>query len=280
MWSNYHTHSLYCDGENGIQEIASSSNKLISFGFFSHAALPFHSDWCMQAEAFDNYLKDIRDVQKDFHHKQIYSGLEVDYIPKLISPSTYKARVDYTIGSIHFVDQYPDGEHWEIDGSYLTFTQGLEKIFYNNIKDAVTRYYELTQEMITHSCPTILGHLDKIKIQNKHTQHFHETENWYREIIHTTIDCIKKSEVIVEVNTRGLYQKKSSSTYPSPWILELLQEKKIPITLISDAHLKEDLTNLFTETATMLYGLGFRHLSIMLDGEWQQKKFNEYGIIR
>lgn len=280
MWSNYHTHSAYCDGKNGIHEIASSSHEVMSLGFSSHAPLPFHKSWCMRTSALENYLADIHYLQKYFHRAEIYSGLEVDFIPNLISPNTFKHKVDYTIGSIHFVDQLPDGDPWEIDGAHNVFREGLETIFHNNIRDAVARYFQLTCEMVEQTCPTILGHLDKIKIQNKHSSLFQESETWYRDIIRSTIASIKKSGVIVEVNTRGLYQNKSDTTYPSPWILQLLHEQQIPITLSSDAHVKDDLTNQFKETATLLYGLGFRSLSVLLDGEWKEKTFNEHGIIQ
>jgi hypothetical protein len=43
-----------------------------------------------------------------------------------------------------------------------------------------------------------------------------------------TIDALKGTDIIVEVNTRGLYQKKSLTTYPSPWVLVLLKTAGIP----------------------------------------------------
>lgn len=140
------------------------------------------------------------------------------------------------------------------------------------------RYFELTREMIEHSGPEVIGHLDKIKIQNINNKFFDESENWYQEEIKKTIEVIRKSGGIVEVNTRGIYQKKSATTYPSPWILELLLQKNIPVTISSDAHHADDLINQFPETALLLKKIGFNKITILSDNTWIPFTFNEKGI--
>lgn len=274
MWSNLHTHSTYCDGKASLPEIISVaiSNKMISLGFSSHAPLPFISPWCMKKEKLASYLAEIHQLRKNHSSLQIYSGLEVDYVPGKISPHDFRNQLDYTIGSIHFVESFPDGRGWEIDGTHASFKEGYELIFKKDIRAVIARYFELTREMIYKSCPTILGHLDKIKIQNKFHPYFDESENWYRNEVLKTIQVIKTSGVIVEVNTRGVYQNKSTTTYPSPWILDLLHQHHIPITLSSDAHHQDDLINQFPETAGMLLSIGFREISNLVEGIWQATK--------
>src|SRR5207253_402222 len=125
-----------------------------------------------------------------------------------ISPATFASRLDYTIGSVHFVDEFPNGSGWEIDGPYNEFLSGLEKIFHNDMKAAVTRYFELTRKMVKESAPNIVGHLDKIKIQNKEQSQFDERDNWYRTAVKDILSAIRQAGCIVEINTRGLYQGK------------------------------------------------------------------------
>ena len=279
MWFNYHTHSNYCDGKASLQEILmhAESMNLVSLGFSSHAPLPFECKWSMKKEKLDEYLLGIRSLKKSKNHLQVYAGLEVDYIPDVIGPNDYSGVLDYTIGSIHFVDNY-GRTRWEIDGVHHLFLEGLEKIFNNNIQNAISRYFELTREMIANSCPTIIGHLDKIKMQNIDQKLFKETDSWYQHEVKKMIDAIAKSDSIVEVNTRGIYQKKSSTTYPSPWILEILSKRKIPVTISSDAHHPDDLVNHFEDTAHLLKEIGFRKISALIDGRWASFEFNEYGI--
>ncbi|MBA4145313.1 MAG: histidinol phosphatase [Cytophaga sp.] len=280
MWTNYHCHTHYCDGKNSIREMISAAHEqsLISLGISSHAPLPFDSPWCMKGDQLDPYLSEMDFVRRDFRSVQVYKGLEIDFIPSLISPDDFKSQLDYTIGSVHFVEQFDDGRKWEIDGAHSHFLEGYERIFRKDIKAVIRRYYELTRQMVEETQPGIVGHLDKIKIQNSFTPLFDESAKWYQEEIHKTLDVIAKTESTIEVNTRGIYQKKSDTTYPSPWVLEQIHQRQIPITLSSDAHHAKDMINLFPEMAITLNQIGFKKICILLDGRWQQVAFDEHGI--
>jgi histidinol-phosphatase (PHP family) len=281
MWSNFHTHSRYCDGKSELTEYAwqASASGMVSLGFSSHAPLPFDCAWCMKAERLPDYLDEINTLQVLYPSLEFYKGLEVDFIPGKISPGTFGSQLDYTIGSVHFVDAFADGRHWEIDGPFASFREGLQSIFSGDIRAAVSRYFELTREMLKISPPTILGHLDKIKIQNVRGHFYEESDSWYRRELEKTIDTIASSCCIVEVNTRGLYQKKSPTPYPSPWILKALQKREVPVTLSSDAHHPDDLFNAFASSATLLNEIGFTKLTILRHGRWRPYDYNEYGII-
>lgn len=280
MWSNFHTHSVFCDGKGEMTDFIDEARRLgmISLGFSSHAPVPFECKWTMKKENLPGYLAETDKLKRETNDLEIHTSLEVDFIPGIVSPADYQARLDYTIGSIHFVDTLPDRRPWEIDGPHNTFLEGLGQIFRNDIRAAVTRYQELTREMVSTSGVTIVGHLDKIKIQNLRGDHFQESDLWYRQEILKTLDLIREVGCIVEVNTRGLYQKKSMTPYPSPWILELILEKKIPLTISSDAHYPQDLINQFAETAQLLAALGFKKLWTRREGTWQEFEFTENGF--
>lgn len=250
----------------------------MSIGFSSHAPLPFNRPWAMKAERLPEYLATINSLRTKQPPLEVYSGLEVDYIPNKISPAKYSSQLDYTIGSIHFVDQYADGRPWEIDNTYDVFLQGLQNIFHNNVQEAICRYFALTREMIQESEPTIVGHLDKIKMHNRNHSFFQEDDPWYRNEIMETLKVISKAGTIVEVNTRGIYQRKTQETYPSKWILELIHQMEIPITLSSDAHHPDDLITSFAETAHVLRNIGFVAINTLHEGKWKPLAFNEYGI--
>lgn len=275
-------HSTYCDGKSELMDYVDQARKLnmISIGFSSHAPVPFPTKWCMKAERFDDYLTDIEKIKKSNPFVEIYEGLEVDFIPTMTSPNLFRDKLDYTVGSIHFIENFPDGTPWEIDGTHTLFLKGYSEIFNSNIQEVITRYFHLTREMITTACPSIVGHLDKIKIQNPGYKFYKETDAWYRDEVKKTIDLIHSSGSIVEVNTRGIYQKKTDTTYPSPWILELLHQKNIPVTISSDAHHSDDIINQFPETALLLKKIGFKTISILSEGAWKPFSFDEHGVIR
>ncbi|MEJ7644411.1 MAG: histidinol-phosphatase [Chryseolinea sp.] len=282
MWTNFHMHSKYCDGKGELKDYVQQAIewRMPSIGFSSHAPLNFPCSWCMKSDMLDSYLDELEFIKASTPELQIYKGLEIDFIPGVISADDFRQKLDYTIGSIHFVDTFPDGRPWEIDGSHTTFLEGLEKIFHGNSRAAFTRYFELTRQMIDDACPTVVGHLDKIKIQNIENKFFHEDDAWYQEQLNLTIEKISTHGAIVEVNARGLYQGKSTSSYPSPWILKKLLNRNVAVTLSSDAHHPSDLINRFPELAKQLLDTGFTKLSILHDGSWKPFSFNVHGIIQ
>jgi histidinol-phosphatase (PHP family) len=281
MWTNYHTHCNFCDGTQPISIIASSAhnNGIRSLGFSSHAPLPFDTPWSMKPNRLPDYLSEIEKAKSLFSSLEIYKGLEVDFIPQKRKPSDFKQQLDYSIGSIHFVDEFADGKGWEIDGPHDLFLHGLSEIFNNDLRGVVTRYFELTREMLSVSPPDIVGHLDKIKIQNIGEKFFKESEHWYVTEVEKTLDAIANAGVIVEVNTRGVYQRKCDAVYPSPWILTKVLKRNIPITLSSDAHHSKDLTSYFSEAAEQLLAIGFRKISILSEGSWKPATLTADGII-
>ncbi|MEJ0032190.1 MAG: histidinol-phosphatase [Bacteroidota bacterium] len=274
MWTNYHCHTNFCDGKKPVADVVAHAKSIgmIAIGLSSHAPLPFDNKWSMRPGMLDSYLSEIERARAE-NDIQVYAGLEVDYIPGKISPFDFKDRLDYTVGSVHFVDN-----NWEIDNTYDVFFEGLKANFDGSIRRAVARYFELTREMVKTTPPTIVGHIDKIKMHNRGDCFFMEDEPWYREQIDLTLDAVAKAGCIVEVNTRGLYQNKVDTTYPSPWILLEILRKNIPITLSSDAHHPDDLVNLFPETARDLIHIGFKKIRILLDGKWKDVAFGEHGI--
>lgn len=285
MWANYHSHSHYCDGKYAPEIHIQKAVELgfSAFGCSSHSPMPGGRSWNMKAERYPDYLNEIHSLKSKYASDiQVYCGLEVDYVPGVVGPHSsvlQPERLDYTIGSIHYVDQFEGGRNWEIDGAHSRFLDGLDKLFQNNIQAAIERYFELTRQMLMEEKPDILGHMDKIKIQSGEGNLFSETDKWYQYAVEETLDVIKASKVIVEVNTRGLYKKVSAETYPSRWILEKLYENQIPIMINADSHLPDEMLGYYPETLKMLRGIGFKELWILWDNEWQPLPFSDSGFV-
>jgi histidinol-phosphatase (PHP family) len=123
--------------------------------------------------------------------------------------------------------------------------------------------------MIITQKPDIIGHLDKIKMYNRN-RYFLEDENWYVQLIEETLDLIRENQCVVEVNTRGLYKKRSDSLFPGPDILRKIKAMKIPITLCSDAHKPSELSLGFEEARKLLTGIGFKSLSVITHEGWRE----------
>jgi histidinol-phosphatase (PHP family) len=283
-WTNYHSHCLYCDGTSELESYLHEavSQKVKSYGFSSHAPLPFPTLWAMRYGKVAQYLEEATHLKTKFRDLiQVYVGMEVDYIPDMTGPKSdfiQSLRLDYVIGSVHFVYGFPDGTRWEIDNTSKIFKEGLKHIYKNNIRKAIKDYYHLLREMIEVQTPDVVGHLDKIKIHNANNDFFDESEKWYQKNVIKTLESMAKTGCVLEVNTRGEYKKKVNTTYPSRWILELALEMQIPITISSDAHHPKEITGNFQNTAELLRKIGFRQLKILWNGTWQFCDFTEKGM--
>jgi histidinol-phosphatase (PHP family) len=209
---------------------------------------------------------------------RIFLGMEVDFIPGTGFPISFfreKFPLDYIIGSVHLVRSGSPSELWFIDGpDSATYDEGLNLFFDGDIRKGVAAYYRQINEMLTTGNPDIVGHLDKIKMHNRR-RFFLETEPWYISLINETLDIVKQSGTIVEVNTRGLYKKRSDSLFPGPSILKRICDLKIPIIISSDAHKPDEISMLFHETRAILTEIGFGELMNLTPAGWETVPLNK-----
>lgn len=283
-WTNFHSHSHYCDGAEAPESYITKAikNGFLVWGLSSHAPVSFPCKWTMKADQLNLYHNEIIDLKRTYADKiQIYAGLEVDFIPGIAGCDSFRSdefTYDFLIGSVHFVDHFPNGSPWEIDGPHERFLKGLKEIFEGNIQQAVERYYELIREMVETDSPDIIGHLDKIIIQNEEGDLFTGQEEWYKAAVMTTLEAIKESGKIVEVNTRGLYKGIVKDPYPATWILKEMCQMDIPITLNSDSHHPREIQGAFPETAQILREIGYSEVYVLYNNFWQPFQFDRWGV--
>ena len=272
--ANYHTHAKYDDGYGELEEyvLACRNSGLTRLGFSCHAPLPFDTDWTMDPRDLPVYLKDAFFTQKKYSSQvEILVGLEVDFIPGIISPTDSFIRglnLDYTIGSVHFLGKLDNGTHWTVDGSFDELKEGLEETFDNDIKKAVKYYYRRLNTMASRHTPTIIGHFDLIKKNNRNDSLFSENEDWYREAVMESLSVIADGRSVIEVNTGGISRKLTEDLYPSRWIITKCFELDMPLVVNSDAHKSSQLTAYFSETYEILKKIGYRSYYILTRSGW------------
>lgn len=66
--TNYHSHSLYCDGRAGMEDFVrfALSEGFTSYGFSSHAPLPFSTAWTMEWDIMDDYLSEFHRLKEKY----------------------------------------------------------------------------------------------------------------------------------------------------------------------------------------------------------------------
>lgn len=261
--ANYHTHSLYCDGKSTLEEQVRAAEQcgLRQLGFSSHASVPFENNFAILEEKMPEYVKEIDELQQKTSIKLLKS-LECDFVPGVTKDfdewrTTY--HLDYIIGGVHLVKPFHGDGLWFIDGpKQETYDNGLRDLFDNNIKVAVTAFWEQTFEMLETQKMDVIAHFDKIKMHNRN-RFFTEDEGWYKILADKAIQLIKRHDVIIEVNTRGLYKKRSDSFYPSTELLMKARKADIPVIISSDAHKADELVLFVPEAMAELQCCGFDH---------------------
>ncbi len=276
---NLHTHTNFSDGSSEPETYVKQAieYRFKALGFSDHAPLAFENDFALKADQVQNYANEIRRLQEVYKNQiEIYLSMEIDYIPGMLDDfSILKNQIspDYIIGSVHLVRKKEHKNLWFTDGpSHKSYDEGLMKNFDSDIKDAVSTFFHQTNEMIVTQKPDIIGHMDKVKMHNK-DRYFTEDKKWYVDLIDETLDLVKSSHAVLEVNTRGIYKKRSTSLFPGKSVLKKIKALNIPVTISSDAHKPHELMGYFPETIEILKGLGFKSIITFRKGN-----FTEIGI--
>lgn len=275
MLFNYHTHTRFSDG-TGEPEIFVKQALDLRFdalGFSEHSPLPFENTFALKASELAEYSATVRALAEKYTGKiEIRLGMEMDYIPGHSEDFAQVAKLcglDYTIGSVHLVVS-PSGELWFIDGPVPEiYDDGLTFLFGGDIRKAVTAYYHQVNRMIETQKPDIIGHMDKIKMHNR-GRFFREDEYWYRALVSETLGLIARAGTIVEVNTRGIYKNRSTTTYPGIDILKQLKELGVRVTISSDAHKAAELNGAFDIAHQLLAEAGFKEIAFYDGSGWAQ----------
>lgn len=266
-------HSHYCDGEGELESFVKKAieRNMYAIGFSGHAPVPFNSDWHIQLDHLDTYISEIEFLKDKYKEIEIFSGLEVDYIPGQTGPNSYADRnLDFIIGSVHYAGQFKNQENCCIDATKEEFERALKLVYNNDIEKLVSRYYENVVEMLNNDPPDIIGHLDVIKKLNSNNRYFSEEESWYQDIVSDVILAISATESILEVNTRGYYKSFTKEFYPGKRILEKCFEADIPVTISSDAHHPDEIAQNFEDAVSVLLNIGYTHLYIFDKGIWSK----------
>lgn len=248
---------------------------LVSMGFSGHAPVPMENAFAIKDEnSLAEYFKELASLRAKYAGNiGIYLGLEVDHIPGITHPfKDFRDNwpLDFIIGSIHLVKN-PEGKLWFIDGpDRKLWVDGLVIGYKGDVRRAVGDYYSQLCEMVEQHKPDVVGHLDKVKMHN-HGQYFSEDEQWYRDLVMTCLGSIRETGCIVEVNTRGLYKKRSESLFPGPWILKEMKRMGIPATISSDAHKPEEIALLLDVGAGALQEAGYTEAYVLTEKDWQAK---------
>ena len=237
MRIDIHNHTTRCNHAEGtVDEYIQRAIELgiDIYGFSEHAPMDFDEKYRLPFQDMQAYTNDILTAKEQYKNDiNILLGYEVDYLPGHIEERVLNADVDYLIGSVHFIDK------WSFDNP--EFIAGWKD---KDIDEIWKAYFEATEAMAMSGKFDIVGHLDLIKVFK-----FMPKQDT-RILAKNALQAIKRSNMVLEVNTAGL-RKPVGELYPSRALLEEAYALDIPITFSSDAH-AVDQVGFGYETASAL----------------------------
>ncbi|MBN2823801.1 MAG: PHP domain-containing protein, partial [Campylobacterales bacterium] len=107
MRVDLHNHTARCNHATGsvdeyLQRAIELGVKI--YGFSEHAPLEIDPHYRLSFEEMNEYETDILNAKAKYQNQiDIRLGYEVDYLPNYLDERILNAKVDYLIGSVHFL---------------------------------------------------------------------------------------------------------------------------------------------------------------------------------
>jgi len=248
--ADYHMHTPLCHHAVGEPvDYAAHALKmgLREIGMSDHSPMERDDfdDWRMSFANLDEYVEKVRRAQREYPQLSIKLSLEVDYLPgheEWIRELAARHPWDYFIGSVHYVS-----ESWDLDNPKKLSEWSRRDPF-----EVWTAYFErLTQAAESRLFDTI-GHADLCK------KFCFYPEQDCTHLFRAFLKAAGRNNVAIEINTAGL-RKDCKEMYPSPAIVRLAQEYRVPLTFGSDAHAPGEVGLNFAEAIQLARDSGHTH---------------------
>lgn len=271
--TNYHSHSLFCDGRAGMEDFVrfALNEGFTSYGFSSHAPLPFSTAWTMEWDRMDDYVAEFHRMKKKYAGKiEIYLGLEIDYLNEESNPSAACFRalpLDYRIGSVHLLYN-EKSEVVDVDVPADTFRKIVDGQFGGDLESVVRQYYRRLRHMLALGGFDIVGHADKMHYNAACYRPGLLDEPWYDALVREYFEEIAARGYQVEINTKSYHDL--GTFYPNERYFPLLRSLGIRVQVNSDAHYPERINNGRPEALRALKRAGYETVMELHGGAWRE----------
>ncbi|WP_297239031.1 histidinol-phosphatase [uncultured Faecalicoccus sp.] len=269
---NLHTHSIYCDGKDSIDEMVQTAidKGFTILGFSGHGPCRYDSV-AMKEEDLTKYIEDILDAKEKYKDKiQIFLGIEEDISQRIPSKKPY----DFVIGSEHFLIE--KGEVLNVDYSD-EHTKKIVETFDHDFHQYAKAYYEGLQKIAEYDEVDIVGHLDLLMKFNEDQKYGSFTDPVYLSYAKECIDVLIAAGKIFEINTGAIARGYRKDPYPHQTLLSYIQKKKGNILLSSDCHDRNNLDCHFKESMELIQACGFDSMMVLTSEGFKKTPIEQFA---
>ena len=255
--TNFHTHTIYCDGSDTPEELVISAIEkgFSTIGFSGHSYLEIDKSYCMSAEAEEKYFNEITSLKDKYKGKiEVLCGIEQDFYS---APPKY--QYDYIIGSVHNV--YKNGEYLIVDGSLAELNDILDRHYDNKFDLFAKDYFETVCDVVEKTDADIIGHFDLL-LKNQDRIGYTPTPEFYN-YAKNAADKLLKNNKPFEINTGAMARGYRKTPYPDFEILKYICDNGGNIIFSSDCHSKEKLDFAFEDAKKIALDVGFTSQAII-----------------
>ncbi|MBQ3596648.1 MAG: histidinol-phosphatase [Clostridia bacterium] len=248
--SNFHTHTIYCDGKNTPEEMIESAidKGFEALGFSVHSYTDEIESIVTKRGVID-YYKRVTELKDEYKDKiEILCGIEQDYY----SPTPI-FDFDYTIGAVHYL--YKNGKFIFVDRSLADGKNNIEKEYSGNFTQYAKDYYELMEKVVDKTKPDFIAHLDLVTKFNEKLG-VTLTEEYFN-YAYKAVDRLVTYGIPFEINTGAIARGYRTSPYPHVNLLKRINQAGGKIIINSDCHNKDFLDCHFVEAEKLAQSAGF-----------------------
>lgn len=268
---NLHTHSIYCDGKNTIEDMTLEAIRkgFTVLGFSGHGNCRQIDNYSMDEENTQKYIQDVLSIKEKYQDQiQIFLGVEEDVLGQRFEKHH---PYDYIIGSVHFVKA---NEYLAVDESQQVTQQIVE--YYGDFLSYAKSYYNEVKKIANYDEVDIVGHIDLLTKFNEDEQFIEFNQPEYLKLAFECIDLLIEKNKIFEVNTGAIARGQRKTPYPHHILLKYIYEHGGKICLNSDCHQKEMLDCYYTEAIQLIKDCGFTSMMLLTKQGFIEKNISEF----
>ncbi|MDR3238457.1 MAG: histidinol-phosphatase [Spirochaetia bacterium] len=245
-----HNHTELCGHASGsIDEYikAAIEKNITCFGFSDHAPVSVNTRESMSSEETETYIDMVLSAKDRYAESiEILLAFEVDYPLHASFAASYftDERIDYLIGSCHFIDG------WAFDNEKY-----IDEFSKRDVDDIYTKYYKTLESLVSSRLFNIVGHFDLPK------KFGHRPLRDFGPTIESLAKKMSKEGMAFEVNTAGLI-KPVGEMYPSKEIIDIFFRCNVPATMGSDSHSPQQAGCGYDLAIETLKAAGYRKLTV------------------
>ena len=265
MLTNYHTHSVWCDGLDTPAEMAETAFEtgFDALGFSGHRD-PSFSRCGMTEEGEAAYRREIEGLKEDYAGRmEIYCGIEQDILAGPRDPF-----YDFAIGSVHWIPK--DGRHLPVDWNAQAIRDSIDRIYGGDACAYARDYYGLVARVKRETHCDIIGHFDLLTKFDEESRLFSADDPRYRQCVLDALDAVGTPGTVFEINTGAIARGYRRTPYPAAWILRELRRRGCGIMINSDCHDRTMLACGFDIARSAALEAGFRSRIVLMRGEFRE----------